>query len=403
MQSWRRNLYILISLQFLVVGAMSMIVPFLPLYLRELGIKDQEKLQLWSGIIYGINFFSAFLVAPIWGNLADRFGRKMMVLRSGFGMMVVIFLTGLVTSPLQLFVLRLLNGTVSGFIPASISLVATNTPKEHVGYALGLLQSGVVAGLIMGPSLGGFLAELIGFRSIFFLTSVIIGIASIIAWLKVKEEFQLEKEAKRFSFWQESSFILQQRSLLFLFIIGMLLQLAMMGPVAQMSLFISKINVPGGYTVFFSGLVFAMTGLSNIIFTPLIGRLGDRLGAEKVFLITLLVTAIGFIPHSFVQSIWLLLVVRFFLGMSMGGLLPSLSVLIRKHSPPGRESTAFGFHTSAICLGNLIGPMIYGLISNIIGLRGIFLVTSICLFFTALLFKLGLNRFNLQTVNLSKS
>ncbi len=133
MESWRRNLYILMVAQFLVMGAMTMIVPFLPLYLGEMGMTDPDQTQLWAGLIFGINFLSAFIMAPIWGTLADNYGRKIMILRSGFGMGIVIFLTGLATAPIHLLLLRFLNGVVSGFIPAAISLVAANTPKRKVG------------------------------------------------------------------------------------------------------------------------------------------------------------------------------------------------------------------------------------------------------------------------------
>ncbi|MEW9033842.1 MAG: MFS transporter, partial [Planifilum fimeticola] len=214
MELWRRNLYILMGSQFLVMGAMTMIIPFLPLYLQEMGVTDPEKNQMWAGLIFGINFLSAFVMAPVWGSLADKKGRKIMVLRSGFGMSVVMILTGLATSPLQLLLLRLLNGTISGFVPASISLVATNTPRERVGYALGMLQSGGVAGSIMGPFIGGALAELIGFRMIFYLTGTLLGIATLVVLFFVKEEKLPEKKSQSAGFFADGSFILHQRTLL---------------------------------------------------------------------------------------------------------------------------------------------------------------------------------------------
>lgn len=383
MEHWRRNVYVLMVLQFLVVGAMTMIMPFLPLYLKELGITNQSEMQVWSGIIFGINFLSAFIVAPIWGNLADRFGRKIMVLRSGFGMAIIVFFTGLATTPIQLLVLRLLSGTVSGFIPASISLVATNTPKNQVGYALGMLQSGVVAGTIMGPFIGGVLAELVGFRKIFFITAVVIGVASVLALYMVKEEVKPKKKNHETKFWKESSTIFKIKPLLALFMVSMFMQFALMGPVAQMSFFVTELGAPGGYIAFFAGLVFAFTGIGNMIFSPIFGRLGDRIGTEKVFLFSLIGAALFFIPHSFVHSIWQLLIVRLFLGVCMGGLNPSLHSLTRKYAPDGKESTVFGYNTSAICLGSMLGPTTYGFLSNFLGIRGTFFITAILLLLVA--------------------
>ncbi|SEM71583.1 MFS transporter [Lihuaxuella thermophila] len=390
MGSWRRNLYILMVSQFLVMSAMSMIIPFLPLYLQEMGIKNPAETQLWAGVIFGVNFLSAFIMAPIWGSMADRYGRKIMVLRSGFGMAVVIFLTGLATSPLQLLFLRLLNGTISGFIPASISLTATNTPKEKVGYALGMLQSGGVAGSIMGPFIGGILAEMIGFRMIFFLTATVIAIATLVVLFAVKEECKPQKKEKKPNFWKDGSAILHQRPLVLFFIVGVFVQFAMMGPMPLMSLFVDQLGVPGGYVAFFAGLVPAATGLANMIASPLLGKLGDRYGSERVLFFAMLGAALFFIPHWFVHSIWQLLVIRFLLGLCVGGLLPSLSALIRKFAPPGKESTAFGYQSSANFLGNMLGPVTYGYLSGLTGIREVFLLTSLLLVCAAVWLKFSL-------------
>jgi DHA1 family multidrug resistance protein-like MFS transporter len=391
--AWKRNLYILMVCQFLVLGAMSMIMPFLPLYLtEEMGMKGQERVELWSGIIFGVNFLSQFIVAPLWGSLADRYGRKIMVLRSGFGMSVIIFLTGLATSPLQLLVLRFLNGLVSGFIPASISLVAANTPKDRVGYALGILQSGAVAGSIMGPFIGGLMAEIIGsYRMIFFLTASILALASLVVLFAVREEFRPEKSARRISFWRSGEAILRTRSLLVLFSVAFLLQFAVLGPMPVMSLFVGELGAPGGYIAFFAGLVAATTGLANMLSSPLLGRLGDRIGSSRVLFFAMLAASVIFIPHALVHSIWQLLMLRFLLGLCVGGLLPSLNALIRKHAPEGMESTAYGFHTSAVSLGNMLGPVTYGFLSGWIGIRAVFLITAGLLLLDAFWLKKGLD------------
>ncbi|MDR6225265.1 MFS transporter [Desmospora profundinema] len=369
-------MYILMVSQFLVMGAMTMIIPFLPLYLKEMGVTDPAQAQIWSGVIFGINFLSAFVMAPVWGSLADKVGRKIMVLRSGVGMAIVIFLTGLATSPVQLLLLRLLNGTVSGFIPASISLTATNTPKEKAGYALGMLQSGAVAGSILGPFIGGAMAEIVGFRMIFFLTSVIIGLATLVVLLMVKEEVKPDPSQKRGGFFAEGSFILHQRPLLFLFSVGFLLQFAMLAPMPQMPLFVDQLGAPGGYVAFFAGLVTAVTGLANMLSSPQLGKWGDRFGSERVLFFAMIGAAIFSIPHAWVQSVWQLLILRFLLGLCVGGLLPSLNALIRKNAPVGKESTAYGYSTSAVFLGNMLGPVTGGFLSGIIGIRGLFLLTG---------------------------
>lgn len=390
MESWKRNLWILVIAQFLVMGAMTMIVPFLPLYLHELGIADPDQVQLWSGFIFGINFFSAFLVSPIWGTLADKYGRKIMVIRSGLGMSIAITLMGFATSAVHLLILRFMNGLVSGFIPAGISLTAANTPRERVGYALGLLQAGAVSGSVMGPLFGGLMAEWFGFRTIFTVTGIVVFVATMVVLFMVKELHKPNpKQVKTGGFFSEGSAILSNKMLLPLFSVAFLIQFAMMSPNPQMPLFVRELGAPGGYIVFFAGLVTAVTGLSNIIASPQLGKIGDKHGSQYVLILALLGAAVFFIPHAFVTSVWQLLLCRFLLGMFIGGMLPSVNSLVRHHAPAGKEATAYGYSNSAICLGNMLGPMMGGFVSNWIGIRGLFLVTSLLLLLNASWFRMA--------------
>jgi DHA1 family multidrug resistance protein-like MFS transporter len=185
MKGWKKNLFILGTGQFLVMAVMSLISPFLPLYIQELGVSDDQKVSFWTGIIFGVNFFSAFIFSPIWGKLADRHGRKVMVNRSGLGMAITTTLMGFVTRPLQLFFLRMLNGVNSGFIPASIALLSTTAPKKQIGYALGTLQACGVTGAICGPVIGGLLADRYNFSTIFSYTGLLIFVASLLVLLSI--------------------------------------------------------------------------------------------------------------------------------------------------------------------------------------------------------------------------
>lgn len=155
-ETWRRNLYVLCGCLFFCMLAMSMVMPFLPLFIQQdFGVEDPHEVTMWAGIIFGANFLTAGLVSPIWGNLADKHGRKIMILRSGYFMSITVALTGFAGSLWQLLGLRLINGLVGGIIPASTALVASSVPKEKIGWAQGLLQSFITAGTIMGPLFGG--------------------------------------------------------------------------------------------------------------------------------------------------------------------------------------------------------------------------------------------------------
>ena len=177
MERWKINLVILWIGQFFVMAGTTMITPFLPLYLQEMGMTDTHQVAIWSSLIFSSSFVTSFIFQPIWGGVADRYGRKMMLMRSGYGMAVVMGLMGFAQSAWVLLLLRLLNGTISGFNPASVTLLSATTPKEKVGFAMGTLQSGGVAGGIFGPLIGGLLADSIGYRKIFFLTALMLMIA----------------------------------------------------------------------------------------------------------------------------------------------------------------------------------------------------------------------------------
>jgi len=379
MEAWKRNLTILWFAQFMVQGAMSQILPFLPLYLQQdLGITNEQQLNLWSGLIFGANFLSALIFSPIWGNIADRIGRKVMLLRSAFGMAIVTGMMGLVTSPVQLLILRILNGTISGFIPASIALVSTNTPKERVGFALGVLQSGGVSGTILGPAIGGILAEFLGFRNIFFVTGAFLFIAGLLALLMVKEINKPNpKEKTGEGFVKDFKKIITSGPMLALFGTGMLVQFSIMLTNPIMALYVKDILHQTSYIAFFAGLVTSMTGIANIIAAPLLGRLGDRYGSDHVLFYALLAAALFLLPHAFVTSIWQLLILRFLLGLTIGGLMPSVHSLIRYYAPKGMESRTFGYSNSIIFIGNMLGPIIGGSIAGWLGKPSVFICSGI--------------------------
>lgn len=387
MDEWKRNLRILVVGQFIVMGAMTMIIPFLPLYLQELGVNDPETLSVWAGIIFGANFLTAFLFSPFWGRMADKYGRKMMILRSGFGMAIIVSLTGLAAGPISLLLLRLLNGVVSGFIPASIGLVSTNTPKEKVGYALGVLQSGAVAGAICGPLIDGVLAQAFGYRMIFFLTGICILTAALVVLFFVKEQFTPSPQAERKSTKQDLKTVTSHKPILSLYVVIFFIQLAVIGVNPLISLFVEELT-PEQHVAFYAGLVISVMGFANMLTSPQLGKLSDKLGAHHILIYSMLGVALFSIPQAFVTDIWHLIVLRFLVGLCLGGLLPAANTLIRMHAPPGMESRTYGFSNSAMYFGMMIGPIIGGWIVANIGMRGLFLVSAIVLLINVVIVKL---------------
>lgn len=382
MEQWKKNLIVLWFGQFLVMAGMTMIIPFLSLYLQfDLGLTDTHEIGVWAGIIFAGNFVTSFIFQPIWGRLADRYGRKMMLLRSGFGMSVVMILMGFATNPWHLLLLRMLNGTISGFAPASIALIASTTPKKNMGFAMGTIQSGGIAGTILGPFIGGLLADSIGFRPIFYLTGSFIFAASLLALFVVKEPFDKTKAAAR----MQASVIQGFRSLTripeltALFGVTFLIQFAMMSPMTLIPLYVQELHGTTANLAFYAGFVGSATGLSNLIASPLLGRLSDRIGAQRVLGVSLVGAALAFIPQALAGTVWQLLLARFVLGIFLGGLIPAVNSLIRTYTPDGMESRAYSFNTSTLSLGNMIGPITGGALSGWIGIQGLFILSGVML------------------------
>ncbi|MDQ0253482.1 DHA1 family multidrug resistance protein-like MFS transporter [Evansella vedderi] len=384
--NWKRNLYILMVCQFFVMAAMTMIIPFLPLYLQDLGVTDPQAVSRWAGFIFGANFLSAFIFAPLWGRMADRHGRKLMLLRSGFGMAIVITLTGFAIGPWSLLFLRLLNGMISGFIPAAIALMSMSTPKKHVGYALGMLQAGAVAGGICGPLFGGIMADLMGFRMIFYVTGATILVAAFGVLFFVKENFEKKEEKVKTNTLQDFKKIAGTSPMLTLFTVFFIVQCALIGINPLLSLYVQELTTSQN-VAFYAGLVMSVMGFANMSASPFLGKLSDRKGAHFVLLIGLLFTAIITLPQAFVQSYWQLLFLRFLLGLGLGGLLPSINSLIRHLAPEGMESRTYGFSNSFMYLGTMIGPIAGGWLASFAGMRSLFIVSAILLFVNVFLVK----------------
>ncbi|PTQ56774.1 MAG: Multidrug-efflux transporter, major facilitator superfamily (MFS) [Candidatus Carbobacillus altaicus] len=387
METWKKNLAVLWIAQFLVMGAMNQIMPFLPLMLtKELGLSADTNVHLWTGLIFGINFLPALIFSPIWGNLADKYGRKMMILRSGFGMALTNGLMGFVQTPTEMLMLRFLNGMISGFIPASIALVSTNTPREKTGFSLGVLQSGGVAGTILGPALGGLLADAIGYRAIFWVTGGALFLSTLLVLFFVKEENKpVPKEMKGEGWRKDLAHIVSTRPLPALFATGMLVQFSLIALMPILAHYTESLIHSTTRVAFFAGLVMAATGVANMIASPFLGRLGDRIGSQKVLYISLIFAGIIMFFHAWTKELWQLILVRFLFGLSVGGLMPAVNALIRASSPEGMVSRTYGYANSATFLGNMIGPIVGGLISGWWGMSSVFIFSALVLFLNALL------------------
>ncbi|HXW20877.1 MAG TPA: MFS transporter, partial [Roseiarcus sp.] len=222
---WRRNLIVCLAGSFTTIVAMTLLLPFLPLYVEELGVKGQAAIAEYSGVAYGATFLAAGLVAPLWGRLADRYGRKLMLIRASLGMAVVMSLMGMAHDVWQLLALRLATGFLGGYSSGSMTLVATQTPRARSGWALGVLTSGIMAGNVVGPLLGGFAPPLIGIRATFWLAGGVIFLSFIATALFIKESPRprAADRAKQTAGW---SALLDKKPMIAMLATGLLLMIA---------------------------------------------------------------------------------------------------------------------------------------------------------------------------------
>ncbi|GJD52638.1 Staphyloferrin B transporter [Methylobacterium crusticola] len=374
---WRRNLVVCVFGSFTTIVAMTLLLPFLPLYVEELGVKDQAAIVQWSGVAFGATFFSAALVAPLWGRLADLYGRKLMLIRASLGMAVAMSLIGLAGNVWQLVALRLLAGFLGGYASGSTVLVATQTPKDRSAWALGTLASGIMAGNLVGPLIGGVLPPLIGIRATFLAAGAVIFVAFLATLLLIREEPRPPKETRA----RQGGFaaIPDKRPALAMLATGLLLMLAVMSIEPIITVYVAELVDDPARVTLVSGLAMSAAALGSILSAARLGRLADRVGPWSVITASLAVSAALLIPQAFVTAGWQLVALRFLMGLALGGLLPCIASVIR-HSVPDRVAgTMLGYSTSSQYAGQVLGPLLGGFVGGHVGMRAVFLGTAVLL------------------------
>ncbi|NTS31120.1 MFS transporter [Phyllobacterium sp. BT25] len=375
---WRQNLVVCLLGSFTTIVAMTLILPFLPLYVEELGVSDHAAIVQWSGIAYGATFFTAALVAPLWGRLADLYGRKLMLIRASLGMAIAMSLIGMATNIWMLVFLRLLTGLLGGYASGSTVLVATQTPKARTAWALGTLSAGIMAGNLVGPLIGGALPPLIGIRQTFWLAGGVIFITFLATSFFIKEEWRPAKvrSEKRLGGW---SAIPDKRPVVVMLLAGMLLMLANMSIEPIITVYVAQLVADPAKITLVSGVVMSAAALGSILSASRLGKLADRVGHWNIIVGALGVSALLLVPQAFVTESWQLIVLRFLMGLSLGGLLPCITAVIRHNVPDNAAGSILGYATSSQYVGQVVGPLAGGFVGGHIGMRAVFLGTSLLL------------------------
>ncbi|WFS01675.1 MFS transporter [Rhizobium tumorigenes] len=375
---WMRNMIVCLVGSFTTIVAMTLLLPFLPLYVEELGVSDKAGIVQWSGIAYGATFFAAAFVAPIWGRLGDIYGRKLMLVRASLGMTLAIGLMGMVDSVWQLVALRLFTGLAGGYASGSMVLVATQTPKHRVAWALGMVSSGIMAGNLVGPLIGGALPAIIGIRNTFLAAGGVIFLTFLATMLLIKEEKSASRRqaAKASGGWRS---IEDKRPVIAMLATGMLLMLANMSIEPIITVYVADLIDDQTKLTLISGVVMSVAALGSVLSASWLGKLADRIGHWPVISGALGIAALLLIPQAFVTNAWQLIILRFLMGVALGGLLPCIAAVIRHSVPDAAAGGILGLSTSSQFVGQVVGPVLGGFVGGHIGMRAVFLGTCVLL------------------------
>jgi DHA1 family multidrug resistance protein-like MFS transporter len=353
---------------------MSMVIPFLPLFVKDLGVKELSEVKRWSGLVFSAVFITAVVATPIWGWLGDRIGKKKMVLRAIFGLAVSQFLIGLSQDVYQLFFFRMIQGALSGFIAASLTLVSANTPKEHSGYAIGFLASSTAAGNLLGPFVGGLLADTFGYRYVFFITSILCAISGFLVLFFVKEINKSRNTDGHI--WGNYKFVHGSPPLKYAMLLLIISAAAISMIQPLFALFIEKKMTNFTYLATITGSIFGVVGLFQVISSSFWGKLNDKREIRKNLAFALIGAGIGYALHIVTVGVWELIPIRALLGLCIGGVLPSLFSFINKLIPDHRKGGVMGIASSFTMLGNLVGPVSSGYIASYTSIELVFILSG---------------------------
>jgi MFS transporter, DHA1 family, multidrug resistance protein len=381
---WRRTLYIMVFCQVITSIGFSSIFPFLPLYVKSLGSVTSASTELLSGLVFSGQALTMMLASPIWGAVADRWGRKLMVERAMFGGVIILLLMAFVRSAEELVLLRAIQGTITGTIGAANALVAAVVPRGQTGYAMGLLQVGLGVGVGLGPVIGGAVADAFGYRAAFYVTAALLGIAGFIVLFGVEEKFVAPGKAgsRQPGFWREWRLILSAPGIVPTYALRFMDALSRMAFIPILPLFALELITEPSQVNSFTGLVIGTAAAAAAVFSVFFGRLGDRTGHRSIVIGCALGGCGSFLLQAGVGSGWQFLLLHLVAGIAHGGIVTGVSALLARFTRCGEEGAVYGLDNSINSGARALAPMIGVSIAMWLGLRAVFGAISL-LYLTA--------------------
>ncbi|MBQ0835565.1 MFS transporter [Lactiplantibacillus pentosus] len=377
---WHRNLIVLWFCTFVAGMAFSEIMPFLSLFVSQLGDFTKAQVTFYSGLAFAADYAISAISAPLWGIIADKKGRKIMLLRASFGMAVAMGLMGLVTNVWQLIALRALQGVFAGFISNAQALVASQAPRKYSGRALSTLITGAVSGQLFGPVIGGFLAQLFSIRNTFFITAGLLLVAFLLSLFFVQEHFKPVEHHRNPGDSRNPLAAFQNPRLIIMMLCSTaIVQFGNASIAPIISLYVRELMHYKGPITVVAGIIAALPGISNIFSAPRLGRYGDHHGSGKVLLFGYIFAVIMYFPQGIVTSVVALGILRFAIGISDGALYPEIQTVLTKNTPVNLTSTIFSYNQSFQAIGNMLGALLGGLVAGWFNYNAVFIMTALLL------------------------
>jgi MFS transporter, DHA1 family, multidrug resistance protein len=374
--SWRTSLTVVCVAQATAMLAFGFVLPFLPLYLREIGVTPESAVVFWSGALVTSTGISLAIFSPIWGALADRHGRKVMVLRSLVVGGVIIALMGLVQNVGQFLVLRILQGVFTGTIAASTALVASIVPRDRIPASMGQLQTSVYVGIAAGPVLGGLIAQAVGIRGTFFIAGAMLIAAGLLVWQFVHEHFTPPSLTKRPGFFATLGIGLRSRTLLPLMVTLLVVQLSTAIVLPILPLYVEHLSAATDPVKLYAGLAYGATAVFSALAAVSYSRLVDRSGYRRILIYACFGAAIFYLPQAFAQNIGEFLLLRAGLGIFFGVLIPATNAIVALSTPPELRGSAYGLTNSATAVGTAVGPLLGSTLAASLGYPSVFIATA---------------------------
>lgn len=373
--SWNLRLGLYSFCIFFTSSSYTMCVPFLPVYLLELGAPE-ETIELWSALVFSSCFLIAGIMAPIWGKISDVKGKKSMALRSAILLFISYGVGGIVTAPIQLLGMRIIQGFANGYLPVILSMVSSQSPKEKVGTSLSFIQSSMLAGTVCGPLIGGLLAEAFGYRASFLIASAFLAFITVVTYIIPDSGDKSEITQERTTILQDLKTCFTDKVISEILALFFIFHLIMMAIQPLLSLYVGQLL--GGYSdiAIYAGIAVSVPPMVGAIAAPIWGFLGQRHGYYRSMAAAFMGAGFFLILQSFAPTYTVLMILAALMGLFIVGVVPALNASITLATPPDFKGRAFGAATMATQFGCMFGPLLGAAIANLLAIRYQFAVSG---------------------------